>query len=92
MAVSFRGTVNRVEAFLPGLLTRPDAAVVNVSSMAALVPVPGQSAHGASKAAVKLFTEGLQVKLRKTSVAVSVVLPGGVDTDITARLMGRLMR
>lgn len=44
MAVSFRGAVNRGEAFLPGLLTRPDATVVKVSSMGALVPVPGQSA------------------------------------------------
>jgi len=41
---------------------------------------------------VKLFTEGLRVELRKTYVTVSVVFPGGVDTDITARLMGRLMR
>ncbi len=58
MDVNFWGTVNTVEAFLPGLLSRPEAAVVNVSSMAGLVPVPGQSAYGASKAAVKLFTEG----------------------------------
>lgn len=83
MDVNFQGTVNTVEAFLPGLLTRPQAAVVNVSSMGALVPVPGQSAYGASKAAVKLFTEGLRVELRKTGVRVSVVFPGGVNTDIT---------
>lgn len=83
MAVNFRGTVNTVEAFLPGLRSRPQAAVVNVSSMGALVPVPGQSAYGASKAAVKLFTEGLRAELRKTPVTVSVVFPGGVNTDIT---------
>ncbi|AGP30647.1 SDR family NAD(P)-dependent oxidoreductase [Corynebacterium terpenotabidum] len=81
--VNFWGTVNTVTTFLPGMLTRPEAAVVNVSSMGALVPVPGQSAYGASKAAVKLFTEGLRAELRKTKVSVSVVFPGGVDTDIT---------
>lgn len=84
MDVNFWGTVNTVEAFLPGLLSRPEAAVVNVSSMGGLVPVPGQSAYGASKAAVKLFTEGLRTELRKTDVSVSVVFPGGVNTDIAA--------
>lgn len=84
MDVNFWGTVNTVEAFLPCLLSRPEAAVVNVSSMGGLVPVPGQSAYGASKAAVKLFTEGLRTELRKTDVSVSVVFPGGVNTDITA--------
>ena len=84
MDVNFWGTVNTVEAFLPGLLSRPEAAVVNVSSMAGLVPVPGQSAYGASKAAAKLFTEGLRTELRKSDVSVSVVFPGGVNTDIAA--------
>lgn len=83
MDVNFWGTVNMVKAFLPGLLTRPAGAVVNVSSMGALVPVPGQSAYGASKAAVKLLTEGLRTELRDTAVKVSVVFPGGVNTDIT---------
>lgn len=81
--VNFWGTVNTTKAFLPTLLERPKAAVVNVSSMGGLVPVPGQSAYGASKAAVKLFTEGLQAELLKTSVSVSVVFPGGVATEIT---------
>ena len=50
--------------------------------MGALVPVPGQGAYGASKAAVKLMTEGLYSELRGTSVAVTVVFPGGVSTNI----------
>jgi short-subunit dehydrogenase len=84
MNVNFWGTVNTVKTFLPALLERPAASVVNVSSMGALVPFPGQSAYGASKAAVKLFTEGLYAELRGTSVAVTVVFPGAVGTNITA--------
>ena len=83
MSVNLWGVVNVSKAFLPLLLERPEASLVNVSSMGALVPVPGQSAYGASKAAVKLFTEGLYAELRGTSVAVTVVFPGGVGTDIT---------
>jgi NAD(P)-dependent dehydrogenase (short-subunit alcohol dehydrogenase family) len=83
MGVNFWGTVNTVKSFLPALLARPEASIVNVSSMGALVPFPGQSAYGASKAAVKLFTEGLYAELRGTKVAVTVVFPGAVGTDIT---------
>ena len=82
LAVNFWGVVHMAKAFLPVLLERPEASLVDVSSMGALVPVPGQSAYGASKAAVKLLTEGLYAELRGTSVAVSVVFPGGVGTDI----------
>jgi NAD(P)-dependent dehydrogenase (short-subunit alcohol dehydrogenase family) len=83
MGVNFWGTVNTVKTFLPVLLARPQASIVNVSSMGALVPFPGQSAYGASKAAVKLFTEGLYAELRGTKVAVAVVFPGAVGTNIT---------
>ena len=51
--------------------------------MGGLAPVPGQTLYGASKAAVKLFTEGLYAELRDTNVAVTVVFPGGVATGIT---------
>jgi len=83
MGVNFWGTVNTVKTFLPTLLARPAASIVNVSSMGALVPFPGQSAYGASKAAVKLFTEGLYAELRGTKVAVTVVFPGAIATNIT---------
>ena len=83
MAVNFWGTLYVTKAFLPLLMARPRAALVNVSSMGGLVPVPGQGAYGASKAAVKLLTETLYAELRDTNVAVTVVFPGGVGTRIT---------
>lgn len=82
LAVNLWGTIHTTKSFLPALLKRPTASVVNVSSMGGLAPVPGQSAYGASKAAVKLFTEGLYAELQGTNVAVTVVFPGGVATDI----------
>lgn len=82
--VNFWGVVNMTKAFLPTLLTRPEAGLLNVSSMGGFLPVPGQAAYGASKAAVKLFTEALFAELQGTNVAVTVVFPGGVGTNITA--------
>ncbi|MCO1338309.1 short-chain dehydrogenase [Kocuria polaris] len=82
MNVNFWGTVNTTKALLPELESRPYAGIVNVSSMGALLPFPGQSAYGASKAAVKLFTEGLRAEHRETKLQVSTVFPGAIATDI----------
>lgn len=82
MAVNFWGVVYTTKAALPHLRTRPEACVVNVSSTGGLTPVPGQTAYGAGKAAVKLFTEGLYAEMRGTNVAVTVVFPGTVGADI----------
>lgn len=84
VAVNFWGVVNTTTTALPLLLARPEACVVNVSSMGAFVAVPGQTVYGASKAAVRQFTEGLRAELRGTGVHVTVVMPGGVGTDIAA--------
>ncbi len=82
MNINFYGTLYMVKAFLPHLLKRPEAHIVNVSSMGGFLPVPGQSIYGASKAAVKLLTEALSSELASTNVGVSVVIPGGIATDI----------
>lgn len=81
--VNFWGVVNMTKAFLPVLVERPEAGILNVSSMGGFLPVPGQAAYGASKAAVKLFTEALFAELQGTNVGVTVVFPGGVATNIT---------
>jgi len=81
--VNWRGTLYMTKAFLPMLLERPEAHVVNVSSMGGFLPVPGQTVYGASKAAVKLMTEGLYAELAGTAVHVTVVFPGAVATNIT---------
>lgn len=83
MNVNFFGTLYMTKAFLPFLLKRSEAHLVNVSSMGGFLPVPGQSVYGASKAAVKLLTEGLYAELLDTPVHVSVVFPGATNTGIT---------
>lgn len=84
MSINFDGAVSMVLAFLPLLTQRPEAAIVNVSSMGALVPVPGQGAYGASKAALSFVTEALHSELRRSAVSVTLVLPGAIDTSIAA--------
>ena len=82
MNVNFYGTLYMTKAFLPHLLKRPEAHIVNLSSMGGFLPVPGQSLYGASKAAVKLLTEALNSELKTTNVGVTVVFPGAIGTNI----------
>lgn len=83
MQVNFNGPLMLIKAFLPVLLKRPAAHILNVSSMGAYAPVPGQSVYGASKAAIKLLTEGLRSELIGTDVNVTVVFPGAINTNIS---------
>lgn len=83
MNVNLWGTIHTCKAFLPPLLKRPEAHIVNVSSMGGFVPVPGQTMYGATKAAVMLMTEGLHSELADTNVGVTVVFPGATHTNIS---------
>lgn len=80
--INLYGLIFMTKAFLPHLLQRPEAHLVNISSMGGFLPVPGQTIYGASKAAVKLFTEGLNSELLDSNVHVTVVFPGAIATNI----------
>ena len=83
MNVNFYGSLHMIKAFLPHLLKRQEAHILNVSSMGGFLPVPGQSIYGASKAAIKLLSEALYAELLYTKVNVSVVFPGAIGTNIS---------
>jgi len=82
--VNLYGTINTVKIFLPYLLKRPEATITNVSSMGGYAAVPGQTMYGATKAAVKLLTEGLHSELMGTNVHVTAIYPGAISTNIAA--------
>ena len=84
MNVNFFGPVNLIRYFMEDLTKdRSEQYIVNVSSMGGFFPFPGQTIYGASKAALKIFTEGLYAELEKTNVRVMIVLPGAMNTNIT---------
>ncbi|PKQ66005.1 short-chain dehydrogenase [Labilibaculum manganireducens] len=82
MNINFYGTLNMAKAFLPYFEKRPEAHIVNISSMGGFIPFPGQTLYGASKAAVKLLTEGLYAELKDMNIKVTVVHPGAINTNI----------
>jgi short-subunit dehydrogenase len=56
-------------------------AILNVSSIAGLIPLPDMSVYAATKAYVNSFSDGLRMELRDTGISVTTVLPGPTDTE-----------
>lgn len=67
-------------ALLPELI-RARGAVLNVSSVASLLPLPKLSVYAATKAYVTSFSEALRAELRGTGVSVTALCPGPVKTE-----------
>ncbi len=82
MGVNFWGVVHGSKLFLPYLEKESSAHIVNISSVFGMIAPPGQAAYSASKFAVRGFTEAVRHELDGTNIAVSVVHPGGVGTNI----------
>jgi len=70
-------------ALAPGMASRGEGAVVNVSTMAATVSVPGLAAYGASKAAVEMLTKSWAAEYGPHGVRVNAVAPGPTRTPGT---------
>jgi NAD(P)-dependent dehydrogenase (short-subunit alcohol dehydrogenase family) len=83
--INFWGVTYGCKAFLPQLLQRPEAHIVNMSSVFGLIGVPSQAAYCAAKFAVRGYTETLRAELVSTRVRVTCVHPGGIRTDIVRR-------
>jgi NAD(P)-dependent dehydrogenase (short-subunit alcohol dehydrogenase family) len=71
MAVNLRAPLQAMQLVVDGMKARGDGAVVNVSSAAALFPVPGLMAYGMSKAAMERMTVDCAEQLRPWGVAVN---------------------
>ena len=82
MHINYLSPMRLTLALLPQMVERGAGTIVNVSSIAALLGVPGEAAYDASKAALTAFSEAMAVDLWETGVKVMVVYPGVIDTDL----------
>jgi 3-dehydrosphinganine reductase len=80
MEVNYFGTVYVVKCILPDMIRRGSGTIVNISSMAGLVGVFGYTAYGASKYAVRGFTDALRAEVKGLGIHVSIVYPPDTDT------------
>jgi len=82
MNINFWGAVRLTHAFLPILRQQTAAQIVLLSSVFGLIGPPGQTAYAASKFALRGFGESLRHELAGTGIGVTLVHPGGINTNI----------
>jgi NADP-dependent 3-hydroxy acid dehydrogenase YdfG len=84
MNINLNGVVKSSRVFLPYLKDRPEAVLVNTSSIFGMIAVAGQSVYHATKFGVRGFTESLAKEFKGTNLQVHCVHPGHVGTNILA--------
>lgn len=82
MEVNLWGVIHHTKAFLDVLLGRPEAALVNISSVFGIIGVAYQVPYCTTKFAVRGFTESLRMEMMGTNLEVYCVHPGGINTNI----------
>jgi len=80
--INFWGVVHMTRAFLPLMKEMDQAQIINISSIFGVIAPAGQTAYSASKFAVRGFSDSLRHELADTSIGVTTVHPGGVNTQI----------
>ena len=81
MHVHVLASVRFGRAALPGMLARGRGAIINVSSIGAFMPKPGDVTYCATKAYLNTFSEALQAELRGTGVRIQALCPGFTRTE-----------
>uniref|UniRef100_A0A8D8I1V6 Very-long-chain 3-oxoacyl-CoA reductase n=1 Tax=Culex pipiens TaxID=7175 RepID=A0A8D8I1V6_CULPI len=69
--------------FLPGMIERRKGAIINISSLSAVIPAPMLTVYAASKAFVDKFSDDLATEYVRHGITVQSVLPGPVATNMS---------
>jgi uncharacterized oxidoreductase len=80
--INLSGPIRMVKQFLPHLKTKSAAAIMNVSSGLAFVPLPISPVYCATKAGLHSLTESLRVQLKNTKVKVFELAPPATQTEL----------
>ncbi|MCE9596771.1 MAG: SDR family NAD(P)-dependent oxidoreductase [Spirochaetia bacterium] len=80
--INLTGSIRMAKQFLPHLKKQPAAAIVNVSSGLAFVPLPISPIYCATKAALHSFSLSLRLQLKNTNVRVFELAPPATQTEM----------
>ena len=88
LAANVRAPYFLTAALAPGMVARGSGSIVNVSTMAARVGMPGLSLYSATKAALESLTRTWAAEFSPAGVRVNTVAPGPTRTDMVLTAMG----
>lgn len=80
LKVNIEALTHLTHALVPGMIRRRSGAVIHVSSLASLLPIPDFAVYAATKAYVTSFSEALRLELKDHGIPVLAVCPGPVHT------------
>lgn len=80
--INLSGTIRMNHQFLPHLTTKKTAAIVNISSGLAFIPLPISPVYSATKSGIHAYTRALRLQLKKTRVKVFELIPPATATTL----------
>jgi short-subunit dehydrogenase len=81
LGLNMEALTHLTHALLPAMIRYGRGALINVSSLASLVPMPDFAVYAATKAYVTSFSEALRIELKEHGIPVLAVCPGPVKTE-----------
>ena len=81
LRVNVEALTHLTHAMVPGMVAQGRGAVMNVSSLASILPIPDFAVYAATKAYVTSFSEALRLELKSHGIPVLAVCPGPVHTS-----------
>lgn len=85
--INLMGPIRMTEQFLPHLKQQHNAAILNVTSGIALMPMPLTPVYSASKAGLRFFTQALRVQLKNTAIKVFELVAPGSPTPLNDKFL-----
>ena len=85
--VNLTGVFRMTRAVIPHMLKQGRGSIVNISSVASLVGIPGVPAYAASKGGMDALTRALAIDYAKDGIRCNVINPGLIDTPMAAPLL-----
>jgi len=88
--VNARAPVELTHLLLPLLRKSSGASIINVTSIHAFVPHPGELPYNMAKAALDMFTKSMAQELSPVGIRVNNLAPGAVETDINREILAEM--
>lgn len=92
LAVNLYGPIRLTQLVLPVMLKQQSGHIVNVSSPAGVLALPGETVYNASRSGLTTFSESLRRELAGRGVDVSVVMPGWTRTEMIEQMNEQRLR
>ncbi len=82
--VNIKGVLYGIAAALPHMTAQKSGHIINVASVAAYKVRPGSAVYAATKAAVRMLSEGLRQEVKPYGIRTTVISPGAVQSELPA--------